>query len=182
MRLQMLQDQGGQQYQSLANVENRGRGGFNRGRSTNRGCGRGDRNHGGRNHNTTGNNFGGQSRSKPKCQICDKPNHTALECWYRFEEDFQPVNNNKNTSYSAAYGVDTNWYADSGASDHITGELEKLTMREKYGGRQVHTANDADMNISNTPSIHLSKAHLHLTRKPRKKNKVSPIINLRRSM
>jgi hypothetical protein len=36
--------------------------------------------------------------------------------------------------------------------------------------------------LINTPSIHLSKAHLHLTQRLRKRNKVSPIINLRRSM
>jgi hypothetical protein len=36
--------------------------------------------------------------------------------------------------------------------------------------------------IFSTPSIHLSKAHLHLTQRPRKRNKVSPIINLRRSI
>jgi histone deacetylase 1/2 len=162
----MLQDQtDGQRYQSSANVANRGRGGFNRGRGTNRGRGRGGRNPGGRNNNTAGNNFGGQSSSKPKCQICDKPNHTALECWYRFEEDFQPTTNNKSASYSAAYGVDTNWYADSGASDHITGDLEKLTVREKYGGRdQVHTTNGAGMNISNIghATLHTPNRNLHL--------------------
>jgi len=43
-----------------------------------------------------------------------------------------------------------NWYANSGASDHITGELEKLTIRDKYNGRdQVHTANGSGMRISN---------------------------------
>jgi hypothetical protein len=30
--------------------------------------------------------------------------------------------------------VDTNWYIDSGATDHITGELEKLTVRDQYMG------------------------------------------------
>jgi hypothetical protein len=25
-----------------------------------------------------------------------------------------------------SYGVDSNWYADSGATDHVTGELDKL--------------------------------------------------------
>jgi hypothetical protein len=165
MRLQMLQDQGGQQYQSLANVANRGCGGFNCSRGTNRARGRGGRNLGGCNNNTAANNFGGQSSSKPKCQICDKPNHTALECWYRFEEDFQPGNNNKNASYSIAYGVDTNWYADSGASHHITGELEKLTTREKYGRcDQVHNANGAGMNISNIghATLHTPNRDLHL--------------------
>jgi hypothetical protein len=28
-----------------------------------------------------------------------------------------------------AYGTDPNWYTDSGATDHITGELEKLHVR-----------------------------------------------------
>jgi hypothetical protein len=164
--LQMLQDQqsGGQQFQSSANMANRGRDGSNRGRDSNRGRGRGGRFPGGRGNSPTGNNSGGQGSSKPKCQICDKPNHTALECWYRFEEDFQP-NNNKNAGYSAAYGVDTNRYANSGASDHITSELEKLTVREKYGGcDQVHIANGTGMQISNIghTTLHSPIRKLHL--------------------
>ena len=36
-----------------------------------------------------------------------------------------------------------------GATDHITGELEKLTLRNKYnGGDHIHTANGAGLNIS----------------------------------
>jgi hypothetical protein len=31
-----------------------------------------------------------------------------------------------------SYGVDTNWYTDTGATDHITGELDKLMVRDKY--------------------------------------------------
>jgi hypothetical protein len=164
--LQMLQDQqsGGQQFQSSANMANRGRGGSTRGRGSNRGRGRGGRFPSGRGNSPTGNNSRGQGSSKPKCQICGKPNHTALECWYRFEEDFQP-NNNKNAGYSAAYGVDTNWYANSEASDHITSELEKLTLREKYGGRdQVHTASGTGMQISNIShtTLHSPIRKLHL--------------------
>jgi histone deacetylase 1/2 len=142
----MLQDQqpGGNQYQSSANMASRGRSG-SRGRGRNRGRGGRGRGFGGR--NPTGANAGGQGASnKPKCQICDKPNHTALECWYRFEEDYQP--NNKNAGFASGHGVDTNWYVDSGATDHITGELNKLTVREKYRGRdQVHGANGSGMSI-----------------------------------
>jgi hypothetical protein len=66
---------------------------------------------------------------------------------------------------AASYGVDTNWYGDTGATDHITGELHKLTMKEKYNGRdQIHAANGEGMSIShvghaivNTPS---QKLHL----------------------
>jgi hypothetical protein len=47
------------------------------------------------------------------------------------------------------YGIYTNWYTDTGATDHITGELEKLDVRNKYNGTdQVHIANGSGMNIS----------------------------------
>jgi hypothetical protein len=47
--------------------------------------------------------------------------------------------------------VDTNWYADSGATDHITSELDKLAIRDKYnGGEKVHTISGAGMEISHT--------------------------------
>jgi len=45
--------------------------------------------------------------------------------------------------------VDTNWYVDSGATDHITSDLEKLLFRDKYrGGEQVLSANGAGMQIN----------------------------------
>jgi hypothetical protein len=63
------------------------------------------------------------------------------------------------------------WCYDTGATDHITGELDKLTMKEKYQGHeQDHTANGQGMNIShvghtivNSPSktLHL-KNILHI--------------------
>lgn len=47
-----------------------------------------------------------------------------------------------------SYGVDTNWYVDSGATNHITGELDKVTMREKYRGQDhIHTASGEGMKI-----------------------------------
>jgi hypothetical protein len=53
--------------------------------------------------------------------------------------------------------VDTEWYTDTGATDHITFELDKLTMREKYGGTdQVHTTSGSGMPIS-----HVSRSTIH---------------------
>jgi hypothetical protein len=47
--------------------------------------------------------------------------------------------------------VDVNWYTDTCATDHITGELQKLDMRNKYHGTdQVHTTSGSGMSISNT--------------------------------
>jgi hypothetical protein len=38
---------------------------------------------------------------------------------------------------------------DFGATDHITGELEKLSIRNKYqGGDQIHTVSGTGMDIS----------------------------------
>jgi hypothetical protein len=31
---------------------------------------------------------------------------------------------------NAAYFVDTNWYTDTGATDHITGNLEQLMIQD----------------------------------------------------
>ncbi|XP_073351779.1 uncharacterized protein [Aegilops tauschii subsp. strangulata] len=69
------------------------------------------------------------------CQICGKPGHTARDCWYRFEEDKESSQDEKVAAAAeGSYGVDTNWYVDSGATNHITGDLEKVTVREKYCG------------------------------------------------
>jgi hypothetical protein len=47
------------------------------------------------------------------------------------------------------YNVDTAWYSDIGATDHVTSELDKLAMREKYTGQeQIHTANGGGMQIT----------------------------------
>nr|CAE04324.1 OSJNBb0016D16.15 [Oryza sativa Japonica Group] len=74
----------------------------------------------------------GQDRC-PTCQVCFKRGHTAADCWYRFDEDY--------VADEKLAAAATNSY---GATDHITGELEKLTTKEKYnGGEQIHTASGA---------------------------------------
>jgi histone deacetylase 1/2 len=45
--------------------------------------------------------------------------------------------------------VDTNWYTNTGATDHITGNLEKLMIRDRYHGKdKIHMANGEGMHIS----------------------------------
>lgn len=47
-----------------------------------------------------------------------------------------------------SYTVDNSWYTDTGATDHITGEVEKLAVRYMYNGTdQIHTANGTGTNI-----------------------------------
>ena len=71
-----------------------------------------------------------------------------MKCWHRFDENFVP-----NEKYAGAaatsYGADSNWYVDTGATDHITGDLERLAVHDQYRGHdQIHTASGAGMNIS----------------------------------
>ena len=82
------------------------------------------------------------------CQLCGKEGHTVLRCCKRFDASFTGPPQKSTSWATSSYGVDTNWYKDSDATDHITGELEKLTVRDKYdGGEQVHAANGTGMEI-----------------------------------
>jgi hypothetical protein len=79
--------------------------------------------------------------------VCLKFGHTANNCWHHFYEDYVP----EPRSVAATSGPSTNhdWYTDSGATNHITGELDWLTMHEPYTGPdQIHTANDLGMDIT----------------------------------
>jgi hypothetical protein len=63
---------------------------------------------------------------------------------------------NRLAGVASASTNDPNWYLDSGATDHITGELEKLTMHETYHNNdQIRVANGAGMDIT-----HVGKAVL----------------------
>jgi hypothetical protein len=55
----------------------------------------------------------------------------CTRCWKRFDASFTGEDKSANVTASS-YGVDTNWYIDSGTTDHITSELDKLTVKDKY--------------------------------------------------
>jgi hypothetical protein len=83
------------------------------------------------------------------CQVCGKKNHTSTECWHRFDESYVPEQKTVAHAATGSYNIDPNWYADSGATYHITGELENLAIRNKYqGGDQIHMASGVGMDIS----------------------------------
>jgi hypothetical protein len=72
--------------------------------------------------------------------------HTTSTCWYRYDEDFVP--DNRMIEMGSSSPIDPNCYLDSGVTDHITGELEALTMHEKYfGNDQIRVATGAGMDI-----------------------------------
>jgi hypothetical protein len=112
---------------SSANAATRGgRCGFNRGNSREhgRGRGRGNGGNGGRPQ---------QNIDRLTYQLCGKEGHTVLRYYKRFNTSFTgPSEQHLASTATTSYGVNTNWYTDTGATDHITGEMEKLTVRDKY--------------------------------------------------
>jgi hypothetical protein len=96
-----------------------------------------------------GHSSGGRGNdNKVSCQECGKPGHTALRCYKRFDTNYNDDNKHANAT-TTGYNIDTDYFTNIGTTDHITSELDKLTIREKYGGSdQVHTASGLGMSIS----------------------------------
>lgn len=154
-RMAQFHSSNGGGFKSSANAASRGRGGGSRSRGPSRNKGRsgGSGNNGGggstprtgRSSNK-GRRGGGSGKScpdTPRCQICGKPGHTAKDCWYRYDEDDDSSQDEDKVAAAAdgSYGIDTNWYVGSGATNHITSELQKVTMKDEYRGKdQIHTA------------------------------------------
>jgi hypothetical protein len=58
---------------------------------------------------------------------------------------------------TTSYGIDTNWYANLGATDHVTSDLDKLSVRYKYASNgQVYTTSGSGMEIQ-----HIGNSTLH---------------------
>jgi histone deacetylase 1/2 len=89
------------------------------------------------------------------------------DCWWRHGDDSDDDGGDRDSkgAHVASYGVDTNWYTDSGATHHLTGELNKLSIADKYKGHdRVHTADGKGMQISHIGHSTLYTPHdsLHL--------------------
>lgn len=135
----------------------RGRGGGHNG------GGRGG--HGGFGHGGGGRGQGSSFQQGVFCQLCGKEGHAVVRCFKRFDASVSGPPQKSAAAATNSYGVDTNWHMDSGATDHITGELERLTVRDKYsGGDQVHATNGSGMEIEHIGDsvLHSPTGKIHL--------------------
>jgi hypothetical protein len=58
-----------------------------------------------------------------------------------------------NMAATSSYQVDPNWYSDTGATDHITSDLDRLTMHQQYNGDDtVQVSNGAGLRITHLGS------------------------------
>jgi gag-polypeptide of LTR copia-type len=130
---------------------------YSRGRGSSRGRGRG--------------RFSGYTSDKPQCQICHKKGHTATKCYHRFDLAFfdsVPATNVSSPHPShltqphhallaEPAGTPTkSWFLDSGATTHVTNDLNNLSSSSVYTGRdQVHMGNGSGLSIFNIGSCYI---------------------------
>jgi hypothetical protein len=123
--------------------------------------------------NQQGRSASNGSSSRPQCQVCSKIGHTAKTWWCRYDDDSNIES--LTSGIAASTSTDNNWYTDSGATYHITGELDKLMMYDVYcSNDQIHMANGLGVDITRieksiipTPThnltlnnvLHVSSAH-----------------------
>jgi len=70
-----------------------------------------------------------------ECQICKRPGHDALRCWYRFDNSYQAED--IPTALTALHIEDpkgSEWYPDTGATAHISANPGILHTLSKYKG------------------------------------------------
>ena len=90
-----------------------------------------------------------------------------MECRNCFNHSYQP-DEPRAANYSNTNGSEEVWYTDTGATDHITADIDKLSFREKYAGRdKVHAANGSGMDIR-----HVGRSIINTPDKPLSLNNV----------
>ena len=99
--------------------------------------------------------------SKPTCQICLKTRHTANICWKLTEfinsgAYRPPPNRNLKAAYLANIEgpSDANWYLDSGATHHLTNDMNNMHVSESFTGTsKLIVGNGAGLSITHLGSV-----------------------------
>ncbi|RVW25023.1 Retrovirus-related Pol polyprotein from transposon RE1 [Vitis vinifera] len=111
------------------------------------------------------------STPKSPCQICGKLSHKALDCFHRMDYAYQgrhpPTQLAAMVAHSNAEQEEETWFADSGANQHITANLEHLTLQQPYIGQEnVAVGNGQGLSIAHTGTtiFHTPEAKLNLKR------------------
>jgi histone deacetylase 1/2 len=102
---------------------------------------------GGRNNG--GGNDGCGRRPHVCCQICGIWGHEALSCRNHFNQVYQADDTGSGNAASTSQSDPPHWLVDSGATDHLTHDMERLHVHERYNGRdQVQVTKCASLSIS----------------------------------
>jgi hypothetical protein len=93
---------------------------------------------GGRNNdgsNSGGGNSGGGRRPCTRCQIYDIWGHEALSYCNLFNQVYQADYSRSGNATSTSQSDLPHWLVDSGATDHLTHDMERLHVHERYNSR-----------------------------------------------
>lgn len=90
--------------------------------------------------NTSFEQISKQTESKPQCQICAKFGHTAKNCYFWYNLD--KVNSQSPSTHHAYVAQSTmknedhssNWILDSGATNHVTSDINNISSFYAYEG------------------------------------------------
>lgn len=114
--------------------------------------------HSGGGYNGGGSLSGVSSSNSILCQICNKPNHTAWNCWHRMDSSFQPSlmtyppqSSTKAFVASSALTSVPDWFVDSAATHHLTNDLYNMHLYQPYTGpEQVLVGNGSTLPIQHS--------------------------------
>jgi hypothetical protein len=152
--------QGGNRTYGNGGQQGQGRTGGNSGNGRNGGNGSNSRNNG--NGRNGGN--GNRRRWHPRCQLCGNWGHEAIDCRNHFDPNYRPDNYRSGNSASTSSNNNHHnppWYLDTGATDHLTSDLERLHVHERYRGKdQVQVANGSCLSISHIGHSNLTGSSL----------------------
>ncbi|RVW77775.1 Retrovirus-related Pol polyprotein from transposon RE2 [Vitis vinifera] len=99
------------------------------------------------------------------CQICSKANHSALDCWNRFDYSYQSEEIPQALAAMALHEEekDPNFYVDSGATAHITNDPSKMSQVIPYKGHDaIFVGNGEALRISHIGEARLKTKHRDL--------------------
>jgi histone deacetylase 1/2 len=72
-----------------------------------------------------------------------------LSCYNPFNQAYQDDESRSSNAASSSQSDPAHWLIDSGATDHLTHDMERLNVHKRYNGRdQVQVTNGAGLSIS----------------------------------
>jgi hypothetical protein len=95
--------------------------------------------------------------SRPTCQVCGKIGHMALTCYHRFDNSYSIDSNKQALLATPQTASDDQWYADSGATHHLTADLANLNVRadEYHGQDNIRVGNGTGLPIKHVRTTHI---------------------------